>query len=78
LRVSFAGITAGEDVGYNVSKSITYGLDTSIEGLLGGCDSIVREEYAKDNFFDFFELISLFRIKNTPKKKRLQFPKALY
>jgi hypothetical protein len=31
LRVSFAGIAAGGDVGYNMSKSIKHGLDTLIE-----------------------------------------------
>ena len=56
LRVSFAGIAAGEDVGYNGSNSITYGLDMSIEGLAGVCDSMVRGEWANDYFFRFFRI----------------------
>jgi hypothetical protein len=53
MRVSFAGIAAGENIGYNVLKSITHGLDTLIEGLLRVYGSVVRRECVNDNFYDF-------------------------
>jgi hypothetical protein len=54
----FAG---GEDVGYNVSESIEYGSDTSIEGFMGVYDSTVEGDEGKTfflifrNYFLYFE-----------------------
>jgi hypothetical protein len=42
-----------------VSESIKYGLDTSIEGLVGVYDSAVAGN-EQMTFFDFSELFSLF------------------
>jgi hypothetical protein len=43
-----------------VSESSKYGLDTSIEGLVGVYDSAVEGNEQITFFFDFSELISLF------------------
>jgi hypothetical protein len=59
MRVSFAGIAAGEDIGYNVLKSITHGLDTLIEGLIE-LYGIVEEGNGQIDFFSIFSIFFLY------------------
>jgi hypothetical protein len=59
-----------------VSESIKYGLDTSIEGLVGVYDSAV-EGNEQMTFFQFFGIIFFILIKKHKSGRGQQFPKQL-